>query len=1416
MYKILILLAMFAKIALSQSLLFSNNSPNEPVKLDVNMTKADFIPGVILVRFKDSARISVDGMQGLKKTGVPSVDAIFKEFEVTSAAQVFKGARPLTQKQILKSFNGYTFERPSLHNIYKLTVKDPLREFDAIQALKNDSSVVYAEPDYVYSIVDDKPESGVITENAIREYLQEHAESYPQLSTSSVKSVLDGKWTDEKSSYPKSPAVVTPNDPLYSQQWAIPAVHADAVWDTTTGDSSQIIAFLDTGVDWHHPDLADNIWMNVAEANGASGVDDDHDGYIDDIHGWDFINNDNDPSDDNSHGTHVAGIACAVGNNGIGIAGVDWHAKIMPIKVFQSSGRGDIATIVQGVYYAVAKGATVINMSFGSYARSLTMEAALEYAYAQCVLVAAAGNDDVDINSGPFFPAALSYVLGVEATQSTQYQGLNPCKIGTYLTDFTNYDCDGSVYSQYPDLWNYELRAPGDGIISTIPNGNYRVYSGTSMATPVVAAAVALYRQLNHGESQEQMWGNLINTTSGNLNIFAALSVHPNPQLWFVSHTIVDTIAGDNNNGMVDSGETIQLWFTVRNTWGQADSVFVGLKLGEFEDTSVAHILNPVAFVGSISPYARRTNERNPFLIRISPNVAHDRDIVFDATLWYEGGVDTATQRLLLRASHGTYLVGVMDSTFTLTPDRFWLVNGPFRVGSNGLLIIRPGTHVKLYSDVVVRGKIIAQGTKDSIIVIEGPANFGGFWNWSGHGAFRYVQFLGNTTAINGDTVDHCLVDGFNTYYDLSIFQAPFVSNTVVKVASAGGFGGGHYFRNNFDNCAIDAYWDGRGSGGGTWEDNNFSRIFMREGTGGVFFPPFGSDPGGLQNNYLSFDVTHLRVAGTIGYAEVVNFTDQYWGTTDSLRIRRMYEDFWTSPATPFMNVYPILKAPLDSAHGCVWKVLVDGIDPQDQKDLMNPIGVGPHRFNVYFNRPMDTNYAPQLSFGVRPPFNQQAVIDSARWSPDHKIWTAYKTIKLYTGDGINTIRVAGARDLEGFEIPVEDMRFSFLIDAAGTSSTDFVATAGLGKIRLDWTKPDVSDILGYNLYRFSNVTDTTYSDTTLISKALVTDTTYTDFDVTPGKNYYYAYKVVRTDFTESDYSKFVGTKALTSKPGDSNGDFSINVLDVITDVSYILGQKPQPFIFAAADVNGDSVINILDIVATINIILHPSTSSYKTVAASTNKNSNNQEARIHLSDGKIWLDSPVAVAGLQLTIAGCNDPNVLEYLNGLSGLEVATAKVKQDTVVVIAYSLKGNFIPAGKIALIKSSSKGISIISAIFSGSDGTPINAKIYNNGIPLIPESFVLFQNYPNPFNPSTTIRYGLPNDVGDVQLVIYNVLGQQIKTIEQGFQKKGYHDVIWDGRNDNGLSVASGVYFCQFRIRDNNTLRVAGVTKMMLIR
>ena len=184
-----------------------------------------------------------------------------------------------------------------------------------VEQLKDNPNVEYAEPNYIYGI-DDFEVGDVIT-----------AEEASKMNTSNNSSTIEV------------------NDPLYSSQTNITSTNIDDVWEQyTTGDGSQVIAILDTGGDYTHPDLEANTWINEEELNGVEGYDDDGNGYIDDIRGWDFINLDNAPLDDNMHGTHVAGIAGAVGNNGIGIAGAAWDVKLMHIKVFNLQDK-EISTI---------------------------------------------------------------------------------------------------------------------------------------------------------------------------------------------------------------------------------------------------------------------------------------------------------------------------------------------------------------------------------------------------------------------------------------------------------------------------------------------------------------------------------------------------------------------------------------------------------------------------------------------------------------------------------------------------------------------------------------------------------------------------------------------------------------------------------------------------------------------------------------------------------------------------------------------------------------------------------------------------------------------------------------------------------------------------------------------------------------
>ena len=418
----------------------------------------------------------------------------------------------------------------TMKNIFVLkTINQQENILQLIEEVKKNPNVEYAEPNYIYSI-DDFEVGDIIYDDPGNE--------------------------NEEESENKSTANISVDDPLYSSQSNITSTNIDDVWDQyTTGDGSQVVAVLDSGGDYTHPDLEANTWINTAELNGVEDYDDDGNGYVDDIRGWDFINLDNAPLDDNMHGTHVAGIVGAVGNNGIGIAGAAWNVKLMHIKVFQSSGVGNSTTIAEGVEYAYMNGATILNMSFGSYAESSTLKLALENAYNTSILVAAAGNDNVNIGvcigCFPHFPAAYNYILGV--------MDLPPG-----LQGYSNDEKEGPIFSDYSEtLLNYELYAPGTGIISTIPGGGYAPLTGTSMATPLVAGGLALYNELKPDDSKELMFGNLINTSSINspvfVDILGAIEIEPVPEMTVISAVNRDTINGQNGNGFWQPGETIEI-----------------------------------------------------------------------------------------------------------------------------------------------------------------------------------------------------------------------------------------------------------------------------------------------------------------------------------------------------------------------------------------------------------------------------------------------------------------------------------------------------------------------------------------------------------------------------------------------------------------------------------------------------------------------------------------------------------------------------------------------------------------------------------------------------------------------------------------------------------------------------------------
>lgn len=263
------------------------------------------------------------------------------------------------------------------------------------------------------------------------------------------------------------------NDPKYldGTLWGLDKISCPAAWETAT-DSTVIVAVIDTGVQTDHPDLAANMWVNTAEQNGTAGVDDDANGLIDDIHGYDFANNTGDVTDDYGHGTHVAGIIGAVGNNSLGLTGVCWKVQIMALRVsIGTSGFIDTDAVISSLQYAGQKGVKAVNMSFGGTS-SATAERDAIAALTSTVCAAAAGNDSTNNDVLPFYPANYGLPNLIAVASSDELDG---------LSSFSNY---GPT--------TIHLMAPGSNIYSTVPTDDYDTYDGTSMATPHVVGAAAL------------------------------------------------------------------------------------------------------------------------------------------------------------------------------------------------------------------------------------------------------------------------------------------------------------------------------------------------------------------------------------------------------------------------------------------------------------------------------------------------------------------------------------------------------------------------------------------------------------------------------------------------------------------------------------------------------------------------------------------------------------------------------------------------------------------------------------------------------------------------------------------------------------------------------------------------------------
>ena len=541
------------------------------------------------------------------------------------------------------------------------------------------------------------------------------------------------------------------HNPKYHDQWPCEKFGIKKAWGhyhnkhhTSGGSSAVTVAVIDTGVDYEHVDLKANMWKNTGEVVN-NGIDDDKNGYVDDYYGIDMTAKKGSGMDDNGHGTHVAGIIGA-SNNKEGMVGYAFNTKIMTVKAGDASGYFLQNNIAEAIIYAYDNGASVINMSFGGSACSIAVQDALNVAYTRCVLVASAGNDAEPNESTdnydalPNYPAAFSYVLGVMSVDETMTE-----------SSFTNWDA--KIYNSV----EYEVYAPGDQIISTLPGNRYGKLSGTSMAAPVVAAQAALLRSYYSDTNTyptKFIYGQIVGTAEnivkcnnpekhtvngqlhnipGVVNFYNSLTELPTPDVGMSDYTVFDTeiyvadtkgitegyLDSNNGNGVIDAVETIALGMTLKNRWGMSENTIVHI-----DATNESGVANPyVTFLNnninyeSVGTYSENdsgklysddgemwTGWEKPFYIYIDKNCPNEYTVTLNVTITCENALDeednktyVTEEKILLKVRKGVILPNKISEDMTLTKENYYIIPNSMIVLEGATLTIEEGTKVQFW-----------------------------------------------------------------------------------------------------------------------------------------------------------------------------------------------------------------------------------------------------------------------------------------------------------------------------------------------------------------------------------------------------------------------------------------------------------------------------------------------------------------------------------------------------------------------------------------------------------------------------------------------------------------------------------------------------------------------------------------------
>jgi len=885
-------------------------------------------PGVVLVELRPGVSLVNAGALGAQASD-PALAAAFARLGVTAAEPLL----PMGEGGLSASAVG----RSPLGRVYRLRLPANADVLAAARELEASGTVEYAEPDYLAHVL------------------------------------------------------TTPNDPRFGEQWGLPQIGAPSAWDVVTGSADVTIAVVDSGLDTSHPDLAGQLWVNPGEIAG-NGVDDDANGRVDDVNGWNIVGNNAAIGDNFGHGTQVAGAIAAAANNGQGVAGLCWGCRLMVVKVTDGAA-ANYSDIAAGILYAAQKGADVINVSLGGASDSTTLRAAVESASQTAVVVAGVGNDGAETR---LYPAAYDdFVLAVASTTSA----------------------DSKAASSNYGAW-VDVTAPGQDILTTYSGGGYGIASGTSLAAAFASGLAGLLRSQHPDWTAGLARAHVVQTAanvdafnpglagklgSGRISAAAAVATAASPDIELAGYSV-----DGRANGWLKVGAASSLVMTLRNDWLGAASVTATLSSAD----GAVSIGKPGASYGAIASGTAASNSTDAFQVTVAAG-NYGRTIAFNLHVLADGTardipLSIATESTVVSVS-GT----IAASNALWTNDRVYQVIGNVLVPVGVTLVIQPGTTVKFNQGkyMLVQGTLIADGTASQPIVFtaNSDAPTAGFWGGTyglNQGGIMFdslsqpAQFDVSGNYIGGSILRYTVIEysaGVGMYS-----AAPLVDNNVLRFS--GGPGSALFYtgaqsyslrpvisRNRILSCnagttspAISATQGSAlitgnivtGCASAAMLSGNvvFSHnVVTRNGaqntpglpstvTGAIQIAYNGSPSmndiqihgNSIFGNALSYDISFPAFTPPVTAGVVVDATNNYWGTTDpaaiEARIYHSYDDFNLGT----VNYTPFLSAPDPAAPPILTSA---ALNPP------SPVGIQQATFTLSFSAPMDQSVDPTVEF---------------------------------------------------------------------------------------------------------------------------------------------------------------------------------------------------------------------------------------------------------------------------------------------------------------------------------------------------------------------------------------------------------------------------------------------------------------------